>query len=122
MKKTYLIFSLVMYVLFNPSIVFAETVESDEVMDIFIGTLEVDDKKVILNRCDGGSNIYILKDAEWSDEKAVSNFLSKEKDMIKPIYAEVVGAYRGDGNKNMLLVDSISDLTERKSCHLKDLL
>ena len=36
-------------------------------------------------------------------------------------YVLDIGAYRGDGNKNMLLVDSISDITERKSCHLNDL-
>ena len=108
--------------LLNPLAAFAESIESNEVMDIFIGTLDVKNKKVILTRCDIGRNIYELKDAEWSDEKAVSNFLSKEKDMIKTVYAEVVGAYRGDGNKNILLVDSISDITERKSCHLSDLL
>lgn len=107
--------------LLNPLTAFAESIESNEVMDIFIGTLDVKNKKVILTRCDISRNIYELKDAEWSDEKAVSNFLSKEKDMIKPVYAEVVGAYRGDENKNILLVDSIGDVTERKSCHLKDL-
>jgi len=121
MKKIYLILALIVYMLLNPLTAFAESIESNEVMDIFIGTLEVKNKKVILTRCDISRNIYELKDAEWSDEKAVSNFLSKEKDMVKPVYAEVVGAYRGDGNKNMLLVDSISDITQRKSCHLNDL-
>ncbi|ATZ67847.1 hypothetical protein [Acinetobacter haemolyticus] len=121
MKKTYLILALIVYMLLNPLTAFAESIESNEVMDIFIGTLEVKNKKVILTRCDISRNIYELKDAEWSDEKAVSNFLSKEKDMVKPVYAEVVGAYRVDGNKNILLVDSIGDITERKSCHLSDL-
>ncbi|WP_288401281.1 hypothetical protein [uncultured Acinetobacter sp.] len=90
-------------------------------MDIFIGTLSIKDKNAILTRCDMAQNEYVLKDADWSNEKAVSDFLSKATTLKQPIYAEVIAAYKNEKDINILLVDSIENLTEAKSCHLADL-
>ena len=89
-------------------------------MDIFIGTLTVQDKKAILTRCDLTQNEYVLKDADWSKQKAVSSFLSKATTLKQPIYAEVIAAYKSEKDTNILLVYSIENLTEAKSCHLTD--
>ncbi|EPH32870.1 hypothetical protein L293_1047 [Acinetobacter gyllenbergii CIP 110306 = MTCC 11365] len=86
-----------------------------------MGTLTIKDNKAILTRCDIAQNEYVLKDADWSNEKAVSSFLSKATILKQPIYAEVIAAYKNEKDINILLVDSIDNLTEAKSCHLSDL-
>ncbi|WAU75725.1 hypothetical protein [Acinetobacter sp. TR3] len=121
MKKMSLIFSLLAYNLVHPLTAFANSTEPKETMDIFIGTLTVQDKKAILTRCDLTQNEYVLKDADWSKQKAVSSFLSKATTLKQPIYAEVIAAYKSEKDTNILLVDSIENLTEAKSCHLSDL-
>lgn len=121
MKKMSLIFSLLAYSLVHPLTAFANSTEPKESMDIFIGTLTVQDKKAILTRCDLTQNEYVLKDADWSDQKAVSGFLSTAAKLKQPIYAEVIAAYKSEQDTNVLLVDSIENLTEAKSCHLTDL-
>ena len=65
-------------------------------------------------------NEYVLKDADWSDQNAVSGFLSTAAKLKQPIYAEVIAAYKSEQDTNVLLVDSIENLTEAKSCHLTD--
>ncbi|ENX42988.1 hypothetical protein [Acinetobacter sp. NIPH 2100] len=121
MKKTLLAFSLLILSLFLPVAAFANSTDPKESMDIFIGTLTIKDKKAILTRCDIAANEYVLKDAAWSQEKAVSRFLSKATKLKQPIYAEVIAAYQSEKDINVLLVDSIDNLTEAKSCHLSDL-
>ncbi|MCH7313705.1 hypothetical protein [Acinetobacter sp. ANC 3882] len=121
MKKTLLTFSLLILSLFLPVAAFANSTDPQESMDIFIGTLSIKDKKAILTRCDIAANEYVLKDADWSQEKAVSRFLSKATKLKQPIYAEVIAAYKSEEDTNVLLVDSIDNLTEAKSCHLSDL-
>lgn len=120
MKKTSLSFLFILS-LFLPLAVFANSTDPKESMDIFIGTLTIKDKKAILTRCDIAANEYVLKDADWSQNKAVSRFLSKETKLKQPIYAEVIAAYKNENDTNVLLVDSIENLTEAKSCHLSDL-
>ncbi|WP_336937390.1 hypothetical protein [Acinetobacter modestus] len=121
MKKTLLAFSLLILSLFLPVAAFANSTDPQERMDIFIGTLSIKDKNAILTRCDMAQNEYVLKDADWSNEKAVSDFLSKATTLKQPIYAEVIAAYKNEKDINILLVDSIDNLTEAKSCHLADL-
>jgi hypothetical protein len=48
-------------------------------MDIFMGTLTIQDNKAILTRCDIAQNEYVLKDADWSKQKAVSGFLQSHE-------------------------------------------
>ncbi|ESK57341.1 hypothetical protein [Acinetobacter tjernbergiae] len=120
MKKMSLIFSLLAYNLVHPLTAFANSTEPKEAMDIFIGTLTIQDKKAILTRCDLTQNKYVLKDADWSNKKAVSGFLSTAAKLKQPIYAEVIAAYTSEKDTNVLLVDSIENLTEAKSCHLTD--
>ena len=73
--------------LLNPLTAFAESIESNEVMDIFIGTLEVKNKKVILTRCDISRNIYELKDADFEtllntrDPEEKYNAAGREKEL-----------------------------------------
>lgn len=121
MKKTLLTFSLLILSLFLPVAAFANSTDPQESMDIFMGTLTIQDNKAILTRCDIAQNEYVLKDADWSKEKEVSGFLSKATTLKQPIYAEVIAAYKNEKDINILLVDSIENLTEAKSCHLADL-
>ncbi|KXO80428.1 hypothetical protein AYK86_10315 [Acinetobacter venetianus] len=121
MKKTYILLSMLTYGLLQPVIAFADSTEPKEIMDMFIGTLSVKDKKAILTRCDLAENTYTLKDADWAEKKAVENYLSKAEKLKQPIYAEVLGAYKQEADTNVILVDSIENITEAKSCHLNDL-
>ena len=121
MKKMPLVFSILIFSLFFPFTTFANSPDPKESMDIFIGTLTIQDNKAILKRCDIAQNEYVLKDADWSKQKAVSGFLSKATTLKQPIYAEVIAAYKSEKDTNVLLVDSIDNLTEAKSCHLSDL-
>ncbi|WP_433847901.1 hypothetical protein [Acinetobacter proteolyticus] len=121
MKKMPLVFSILIFSLVFPFTIFANSPDPKESMDIFMGTLTIQDNKAILTRCDIAQNEYVLKDADWSKEKAVSSFLSKATKLKQPIYAEVIAAYKNEKDINILLVDSIENLTEAKSCHLSDL-
>ncbi|ENX63895.1 MULTISPECIES: hypothetical protein [Acinetobacter] len=121
MKKITLVFSIFISSFVFPFTAFAYPTDPKESMDIFIGTLTIQDNKAILTRCDIAQNEYVLKDADWSKEKAVSDFLSKATKLKQPIYAEVIAAYKSEKDINILLVDSIENLTEAKSCHLADL-
>lgn len=121
MKKSSLVFSIFISSFVFPFTTYANPTEPQESMDIFIGTLTIQDNKAILTRCDIAQNEYVLKDADWSNEKAVSGFLSKATKLKLPIYAEVIAAYKNEKDINILLVDSIENLTEAKSCHLADL-
>jgi hypothetical protein len=121
MKKMPLVFSILIFSLVFPFTTFANSPDPKESMDIFMGTLTIQDNKAILTRCDIAQNEYVLKDADWSKEKAVSSFLSKATKLKQPIYAEVIAAYKNEKDINILLVDSIENLTESKSCHLSDL-
>jgi hypothetical protein len=122
MKKIPLVFSALILSLLLPVTTFANSTDPKESMDIFIGTLTVQNKKAILTRCDIAQNKYVLKDANWSDEKAVADFLAKAKALKQPIYAEVIAAYKSENETHVLLVDSFENLTEAKSCHLTDVL
>ncbi|MEN4983673.1 hypothetical protein [Acinetobacter modestus] len=121
MKKIALVFSFFISSFVFPFTAFANSPDPKESMDIFIGTLTIQDNKAILKRCDIAQNEYVLKDADWSKEKAVSDLLSKATKLKQPIYAEVIAAYKSEKDINILLVDSIENLTEAKSCHLADL-
>ncbi|OJU69232.1 MAG: hypothetical protein BGN93_07455 [Acinetobacter sp. 39-4] len=121
MKKMSLVFSILIFSLVFPFTTYANPTNPKENMDIFMGTLTIQDNKAILTRCDIAQNEYVLKDADWSKEKAVSGFLSKATKLKQPIYAEVIAAYKSEKDINILLVDSIDNLTEAKSCHLSDL-
>ncbi len=121
MKKMPLVFSILIFSLVFPFTTFANSPDPKESMDIFMGTLTIQDNKAILTRCDIAQNEYVLKDADWSKQKAVSGFLSKATKLKQPIYAEVIAAYKNEKDINILLVDSIENLTEAKSCHLADL-
>ena len=48
MKKTYILLSMLTYGLLQPVIAFADSTEPKEIMDMFIGTLSVKDKKAII--------------------------------------------------------------------------
>ncbi|MCH7380301.1 MULTISPECIES: hypothetical protein [Acinetobacter] len=121
MKKIPLVFSIFISSFVFPFTTFANSPDPKESMDIFIGTLTIQDNKAILTRCDIAQNEYVLKDADWSKQKAVSGFLSKATKLKQPIYVEVIAAYKSEKDINILLVDSIENLTEAKSCHLSDL-
>ncbi|WP_336943769.1 hypothetical protein [Acinetobacter modestus] len=121
MKKMSLVFSILIFSLVFPFTTYANPTNPKENMDIFMGTLTIKDNKAILTRCDIAQNEYVLKDADWSKQKAVSGFLSKATKLKQPIYAEVIAAYKSEKDINILLVDSIENLTEAKSCHLADL-
>lgn len=121
MKKIALVFSIFISSFVFPFTAFANSPDPKESMDIFIGTLTIQDNKAILKRCDIAQNEYVLKNADWSKKKAVSSFLSKATTLKQPIYAEVFAAYKSEKDTNVLLVDSIDNLTEAKSCHLSDL-
>ncbi len=121
MKKTYILLSMLTYGLLQPVISFADSTKPKEIMDMFIGTLSVKDKKAILTRCDLAENTYTLKDADWTETKAVENYLLKAEKLKQPVYAEVLGVYKQEADTNVLLVDSIENITEAKSCHLNDL-
>lgn len=121
MKKMFLVFSILIFSLVFPFTTYANPTDPKENMDIFMGTLTIQDNKAILTRCDIAQNEYVLKDADWSKEKAVSSFLSKTTILKQPVYAEVIAAYKNEKDINILLVDSIDNLTEAKSCHLSDL-
>ena len=121
MKKMFLVFSILIFSLVFPFTTYANPTDPKENMDIFMGTLTIQDNKGILTRCDIAQNEYVLKDADWSKQKAVSGFLSKATKLKQPIYAEVIAAYKSEKDINILLVDSIDNLTEAKSCHLSNL-
>ncbi|USA47614.1 hypothetical protein NDN11_05730 [Acinetobacter sp. C26M] len=121
MKKIALVFSIFLSSFVFPVTAFANSPDPKESMDMFIGTLTIHDNKAILKRCDIAQNEYVLKDADWSKEKVVSSFLSKATKLKQPIYAEVIAAYKSEKDINILLIDSIENLTEAKSCHLADL-
>lgn len=121
MKKISLVFSIFISSFVFPFTTFANPTDPKESMDIFMGTLTIQDNKAILTRCDIAQNEYVLKDADWSKQKAVSGFLSKATKLKQPIYAEVIAAYKSEKDINILLVDSIDNLTEAKSCHLSNL-
>ena len=67
------------------------------------------------------NDMETLKDADWAETKAVENYLSKAEKLKQPVYAEVHGAYKQEADTNVILVDSIQNITEAKSCHLNDL-
>lgn len=121
MQKIAVVFALFISGLVFPFTTFANSPDPKESMDIFMGTLTIQNNKAILTRCDIAQNEYVLKDSDWSKEKAVSGFLSNATKLKQPIYAEVIAAYKSEKDINILLVDSIENLTEAKSCHLADL-
>lgn len=121
MQKIAVVFALFISGLVFPFTTFANSPDPKESMDIFMGTLTIQNNKAILTRCDIAQNEYVLKDADWSKKKAVSGFLSNATKLKQPIYAEVIAAYKSEKDINILLVDSIENLTEAKSCHLADL-
>ncbi|EXB49259.1 hypothetical protein [Acinetobacter sp. 1000160] len=121
MKKIAVVFATFISGLVFPFTTFANSPDPKESMDIFMGTLTIQNNKAMLTRCDIAQNEYVLQDADWSKQKAVSDFLSNATKLKQPIYAEVIAAYKSEKDINILLVDSIENLTEAKSCHLADL-
>jgi len=89
-------------------------------LDLFIGTLTIENGEVVLTRCDIVQNRYVLKDLATT--KAVATLLTKLPTMKGPVYAEVIGEYAEDGKGgNLLNVDGIENVTAGKTCHLLDL-
>jgi hypothetical protein len=89
-------------------------------LDLFIGTVAIENGDVVLTRCDLVQNRYVLKDLPKA--KAVATLLTKLPTMKGPVYAEVIGEYAEDGKgDNLLNVDGIENVTAGKTCHLLDL-
>lgn len=84
--------------------------------DSFIGTLSLERGEVILTRCDLGNSRYVLRDA--AEAQAVGRY----RKYGKPAYADVIGSYSEEGDRNVLTVDDFADFQPGKSCHLLDTL
>jgi hypothetical protein len=78
-EKISLVFSIFISSFVFPFTTYANPTDPKENMDIFMGTLTIQDNKAILTRCDIAQNEYVLKDADWSNEKAVSGFSPKPR-------------------------------------------
>jgi hypothetical protein len=87
---------------------------SYEPLDIFIGTIAIEQGGIILTRCDAARNRYLLRDGTGSD--AIAQYRANGK----PSYGEVVARYREEKGHPVLWVDSIDNLTPGRSCHLSD--
>jgi hypothetical protein len=87
--------------------------------DIYMGTLEAHEGKLVLRRCDLGSTEYRLIDAEDTDGKPVADLL--QAPIAQPTSATVLGTYEEDGtDRHALKVLDIQDIEPGKSCHLMD--
>ena len=89
--------------------------------DVYIGTLSSENGKLILLRCDIAQNKYILQDKKNSKDKPVANYLKGSKRKSGLVYAEIWGDYDEKKGENYLLVKSIDNVTDGKSCHLLDM-
>lgn len=81
-------------------------------LDIFIGTLAVEQREVILTRCDLGSLRYLLRD------DAKSHAVASYRRNARAAYAEVVGSYSEEAGRNILTVADFAEYTPEKNCHL----
>jgi hypothetical protein len=90
-----------------------------QAQDIYLGTVRVDEGVVWLDRCDLGTNRYILRDA--GPDKPVAALKARLAALKGPVYAEVIGEYAEQGEDNALDVSDIQNIEAEKSCHLLDM-
>lgn len=93
----------------------AAAAQEREPLDLFIGTIAVEQDQVVLTRCNLGNDRYKLRDA--SDSQAVATF-RKDHTGDAPIYAEVYGAYHEEGGQHVLNVAGMEADPKEKDCHL----
>jgi hypothetical protein len=91
-----------------------------QAQDIFIGTVKIEQDKVLLTRCDLAENRYVLKDG--APEKPVAALARRLATLKAPVQATVIGEYEEDGDGAALRVGDIQDVQAGKSCHLLDAL
>lgn len=87
--------------------------------DIYIGTAQVREGVVWLDRCDLGGNRYVLRDGEAN--KPVAALKAKLARLKAPVTVEVIGEYAQEGETNILQVIDIQNVQAGKSCHLLDM-
>jgi hypothetical protein len=91
-----------------------------QAQDIFIGTVKIEQEKVVLTRCDTAQNRYVLKDG--APEKPVAALARRLATLKAPVEATVIGEYEEDGEGAALRVSDIQDVEASTSCHLLDAL
>ena len=89
-------------------------------LDIFIGSIEMRGKELILKRCDLGGSIYLLKPSPKAKENLILKLkkskLSKDNETtLLAHYVEINGQYG-------LEVFKIDEIIKNRSCHLMDVL
>lgn len=88
-----------------------------QAQDVYIGTIRIHGKTLILKRCDAVQNEYRLVDAP-SGSAVVSAFLKKHTSDDRYWYAEVIAEYEERNGKNILLVEALDNLKPHENCHL----
>lgn len=81
-------------------------------LDIFIGTLAVENGEVILTRCDLVENRYVLRDEKGGS--AVGDYLKRGT----PGSAEIIGSYSEGKGRSILTVADIDNIKPGGNCHL----
>ena len=90
--------------------------------DIYIGTLEYREQRLVLRRCDLTETIYYLRDAAEAQDQAVSKFAGDANTRRGLWYAEVIGTYKEEGGQNALEVIDLQHIQAGRTCHLSDAL
>ncbi len=88
--------------------------------DIYIGTISIQDDRLVLKRCDVVQNTYELIDI--AEGGPVSRFLAVHASDSGRWYAEVIGDYEDRSGQKTLRVLALENVKAEKGCHLLDAL
>jgi len=90
--------------------------------DVYVGTLEYRQQRLVLRRCDLSQTVYLLRDVAPRPAGAVTRFTADHPERQGHWYAEVIGTYKNERGRHALEVSDLQNVQAGKSCHLSDAL
>ena len=114
----YICFFLLMTSPFSHAEELVVTEKVDVIYDLFSGTIIQDKNQLILQRCNLAQNQYLLDFNHTQDEESIRKQLKQDTHFWLTLKAS---AYKKSAQYH-LVVEEISDLHLKQSCHLSDLL
>ncbi|OTG69229.1 hypothetical protein B9T25_01150 [Acinetobacter sp. ANC 4470] len=94
------------------------TEKVDVIYDLFSGTITQDKNQLILQRCNLAKNQYLLDFNHTQDEETIRKLLKQDAHFWLSLKASV----DEKNERYHLIVDEISDVHLKESCHLSDFL
>lgn len=97
-------------------------VTSASALDIFIGTVAMENKELILTRCNIAKSRYVLVDKDNQTAPLIQQFPNIADIPKRKITVTVIADYELRSEQNYLIVDHFDDINMGNSCHLSDFL